>query len=78
MAIITRTIKGKHQMSEWQPIETAPAGEDVLLYWPSGAQRVGYFNGNGWLIDGMKFDFDCDPSYWMPLPDPPNVTKAQL
>lgn len=56
-------------MSEWQPIETAPAGKDILLCWPDGEQRVGYFNGNGWLCDGVSFD--SDPAYWMPLPPAP-------
>jgi hypothetical protein len=55
--------------SEWQTIDVAPAGRDILLCWPSGAMRVGYFNGNGWLCDGVKFDEE--PTHWMLLPDPP-------
>jgi len=57
-------------MSEWQPIKTAPAGDDLLLAWvETGEMRVGYFNGNSWLCDAVSFDFE--PTHWMPLPEPP-------
>ena len=57
-------------MTGWQPIETAPAGIDLLLLFEGGEQRVGYFNGGGWLMDGTEFELN-GPCYWMPLPQPP-------
>jgi hypothetical protein len=58
-------------MGDWQHIETAPAGEDILLCWPAGTMRVGYNNGHGWLCDGESFE--TQPVYWMPLPKPPRL-----
>jgi hypothetical protein len=39
-------------MSEWQPIETAPEGEHILLYWQSGER------GNGGMECAMIFRED--------------------
>lgn len=40
---------------EWQPIETVPEGEHVLLYWPEGEKGLGgmecatvFFEPDGW------------------------------
>lgn len=59
--------------AQWQPLDTAPAGSDILLCWPSGVRRVGYFNGKGWLCDGVSFDEE--PTRWMPLPAPSRDTE---
>jgi hypothetical protein len=57
---------------DWQPIETAPAGQWVLTYF-------GQFNGPCNVLskmdDGTWVDEDdanyATPTHWMPLPDPP-------
>ena len=56
-------------MSEWQPIETAPKGESVLVvYDPGDSDRfiaIDFRCGDGWY--GRTYP----PTHWMPLPDLP-------
>ena len=60
---------------EWQPIETAPNNEIVLLTGEMdgpGDWRIkcGYRDDttrSGWKIWGASWE----PSHWMPLPQPP-------
>lgn len=65
-------------MSEWQPIETAPkrgrflavVGDLVrIVAWGKTSHVTMY----GWcLADQGAEDFDlCEPTHWMPLPQPP-------
>lgn len=62
----------------WRPIETAPEGEDILLWTPSG-QLVGYQWKRGlWHASGVKASHeDCDvelfeaPTHWVPKPADP-------
>jgi hypothetical protein len=65
-------------MSEWQPIETAPFGERVLLGWRHwrdwqwcmevGPAISGWKRGN--ISNVSKHG---SATHWMPLPEPPNV-----
>jgi hypothetical protein len=67
--------------SNWQPIETAPKDERILVYSPSYKECFVVFFA--WSIDDMKdtqwviakgedVTFVVrDPSHWMPLPTPP-------
>lgn len=68
----------------WQPIATAPRdGSRVLVYRPSFdgdyIPRVGvdyyatthYTEGKTW----MRSREDCQPTHWMPLPEPPTGEK---
>lgn len=68
---------------QWQHIETAPAGEDVLLFVPDNEDKVivaHRFNGdddpNCWYpqhesqFRGDPY-MEITPTHWMPLPDPP-------
>lgn len=73
----------------WQPIETAPAYKEVLVWpYPSDycktailepeSRRLGI---NGWYYTEYELGFGevylpCKPTHWMPLPDPP-VKEAQ-
>lgn len=67
-------------MNEWQPIETAPRGPWVLLWWPSitDCALVGYVLSGRWKCPIGSFDGYTEgednlagPTHWMPLPEPP-------
>ncbi len=66
-------------MTEWQPIETAPAGEDQFLlacvFEDGSAQlHVGSRWGGGWGSSGLHSYqpiINPSPTHWMPLPSPP-------
>lgn len=59
----------------WQPIETAPKNDDILVFvpqskecfvaWWSKKERVWL-----WFDVGNQMHY-CTPSHWMPLPKPP-------
>lgn len=50
---------------EWQPIETAPKGIDILLVWADGHQQIEY------LTDKPSFWFENEPTHWRHLPASP-------
>lgn len=58
-------------LSEWQPIETAPKDEQVVLYHVPGQRKPfmcradDYWSGLAAYLDGA--------THWMPLPAPPEV-----
>ena len=67
----------------WQPISTAPKDGTPVLVWDSGceAMLIAWFGKHshvplyGWVygadvIGGEEVD-SCEPTYWMPLPEPP-------
>lgn len=65
-------------LSGWQPIETAPSGEYVLLYLtrPSRshvAWDIGANDGNGWYDQSAHElePYDWRATHWQPLPPPP-------
>ena len=56
--------------SKWQPIETAPKGEQVLVLWLDGraissSTLCRYPHGWDWEHSVES------PTHWMPLPEPP-------
>lgn len=59
-------------MTMWQPIETAPEGEDILCYWGNGEMQVGQiWQGkwlNEWIPESEKWSM---PDKWMPRPAEP-------
>ena len=62
--------------SEWQPIETAPKGETILL-WNGEFVASGAYEPSpvdGFLMHRARdHDWGCDdPTHWMPLPKPPS------
>ena len=67
--------------SGWQPIETAPIMEAVLVYgrdckYPCSASWSG-IEDEEWFADagGVIHGEIGWPTHWMPLPAPPEVTK---
>lgn len=74
----------------WQPIETAPKDETVVLLWcpqswDTDFVRVGWWfeaesphEDSGWYDDEAAShpltDLYGEPTHWMPLPEPPRDT----
>lgn len=76
-------------LREWQPIETAPLDQSVLIFIPSPvAEHYGPAIYRGLCVENMNHERvwktsalhsgrDCGanywPTHWMPLPEPPEV-----
>ena len=62
---------------EWQPIESAPQAEVVLLYSPVDGVETGYFGNVTQVWYGTNADdpMPDQPTDWMPLPAPPNTDR---
>ena len=61
-------------MTDWQPIETAPKNEWVLVHEPGWHLMVAkwVYDDQWWYAksdDGVYLT--CRPTYWMELPEPP-------
>lgn len=56
---------------DWQPIETAPRGEMLLLYQPRTTSRMAL--PERMIVDSWRGPgyFHRDTTHWMPLPPPP-------
>lgn len=74
--------QGMRIMGPWQPITTAPRdGRTVLAYLPANAGlltrqdvvAIFWDKGSGWATAYSGASLDAEPTYWMPLPDPPRV-----
>lgn len=73
---------------DWQPIETAPPIQRVLLFSPTlgvvGAIRGLALGEPEWLADdwngdccGCQEEIIADATHWMPLPDPPDALRLK-
>lgn len=75
---------------EWLPIESAPEGQWVWLYFPrtpsshdqSIRQSVGIQTERGWWCTagggaGGRCDEGFEPSHWRPLPPPPSTALGE-
>ena len=61
-------------MSEWQPIETAPIKERVLVCDDFKDVMISICFDGVWYEDGTelhKTKMSIPPTYWMPIPEPP-------
>jgi len=58
----------------WQPIETAPNDGTILLTYDSIREEthIAYLSYGCWNIVGAE-DIEYRPTYWMPLPQPPEA-----
>lgn len=58
----------------WQPIQTAPANQQILIFEPkfarygAGVLVATLGNGRSWHTLACS---DVAPTHWMPLPNPP-------
>jgi hypothetical protein len=72
----------------WQPIDTAPKGDNVLLsdgatvgegFWHDGSQCHGHRGGPGWFWESDRGDLliasNAHATHWMPLPGPPEPPR---
>lgn len=74
-------IANNATVQEWIPVsERLPKkDESVLVYFDTGNMAVGYWYDKDecisfwqiWTDDGWVSDADCEPIYWMPLPEAP-------
>lgn len=63
----------------WQPIETAPQWERIILFdeeWADtmGAIQIGLMDDRACLTEGFEGSEGFkgfQPTHWMPLPEPP-------
>jgi hypothetical protein len=72
---------GSIEMTEWQPIETAPKDGTAILIWPAqssftGDDTISYVvRWHDWKeawIEASGEEYDTFyPTHWMPLPPPP-------
>lgn len=63
------------KVPRWQPIETAPKDGRLLLIWDDTVPgpEIGWYELDN--PHAMKHGFSTmRPRFWMPLPDPPEVT----
>lgn len=68
--------KLSEKYKSWQPIETAPNEEYVLIFCAgAGIPAIAKFEheSRAWTALGGVDSFD-NPVYWMPLPESPNAT----
>lgn len=60
----------------WQPIDSAPRGPLVILYWPATKPSRGHL-GNSLSemirVDRVGSTPNRQPTHWMPLPAPPEA-----
>lgn len=57
----------------WMPIETAPEGKNILV-WYKGGVEVAWRYGEAWQIDTKRIDA---PTHWMPLPPAPHNNQQK-
>jgi hypothetical protein len=70
-------------VSDWQPIDTAPVGEDVLIHSPDAECEVyiahrfeaddDWYPQHETVNDGAPYEIAF--THWMPLPDAPRSSK---
>lgn len=77
---------------DWRPIENAPKdGTPVLVYAPQGCTQwtmytplwicrwdTGRHEGGAWTEAGGELWTTCEPTHWMPLPQPPESSGQNL
>ena len=62
---------GSIEMTEWQPIETAPKDGTDVLVWCGGAMFIACMEVGRWFFDRTDYSVKPLPTHWMPLPPAP-------
>lgn len=58
----------------WQPIETAPKGDDPVFGFDGGRVHRMWWQTDAWVdVAG----FTLNPTHWMPLPAPPEGSRGE-
>lgn len=81
-------LEAAEQRQAWQPIETAPTNQSVLIYIPNAehygdgiyrAILVDMGTGRRWMTIGLHVGRDIcggyEPTHWQPLPLPPQESR---
>lgn len=78
-AFLVAEVARLREAMAWRPIETARAGETVLLYWPpeySPSDRRRLDLPEMIRVDWVGSTPNREPTHWQPLPAPP-VSETQ-
>ena len=81
--------KRLRELQQWQPIETAPKDDTMLLLWSMGIHLGSWRVDDGYSGDEEPSWFDnsydsfttgysaspLNPTHWMPLPEPPKENE---
>ena len=63
----------------WQPIETAPKGDEIMAWDSGGEIFIAFWHGKRqkwlWTTHDLGGDEGITPTHWMPLPAPPEATE---
>jgi hypothetical protein len=69
---IEAKIEELESKKQWQPIETAPKDESVLLLLENPRNIIeAYMTETGWVDCWCSYVAPYKPTHWMPLPEPP-------
>ena len=67
--VLVDALRQLYESSQWQPIDTAPEGCEVLAYEGAAIKILELVSiGSGW------WDYESSghkPTHWRPLPEPP-------
>lgn len=83
----TEVSSGRVEMSEWQPINTAPRDGTLIDIWATGRCPDCFWeecDGEDFMLSGWRQRYaespgnsfsidDLEPTHWMPLPQPPST-----
>jgi Protein of unknown function (DUF551) len=81
--VALRRLQLAAPMTVWQPIDTAPRDGTDVLVWAAGKYGrrlicIANYDMGQWWTDASEchdanryFPPECYPTYWMPLPEPP-------
>lgn len=64
-------------MTDWQPIETAPKDKADIILAFDGISAPGHWIGDEWWWFSSGEEGPCDPTHWMPLPEPPTLLLTE-